>query len=53
MKCLSPNFIFEDGVLFNKDKSTIISFRDKDITSYVIPDYVTSIGEMHFPVANL
>ena len=44
MKCLSPNFIFEDGVLFNKDKSTIISFRDKDITSYVIPDYVTSIG---------
>ena len=43
-KCLSPNFIFEDGVLFNKDKSTIISFRDKDITSYVIPDYVTSIG---------
>lgn len=44
VKCLSPNFIFEDGVLFNKDKSTIISFRDKDITSYVIPDYVTSIG---------
>ena len=48
MKCLSPNFIFEDGVLFNKDKSTIISFRDKDITSYVIPDYVTSIGEDAF-----
>ncbi len=44
VKCLSPIFIFEDGVLFNKDKSTIISFRDKDITSYVIPDYVTSIG---------
>lgn len=44
VKCLSPNFIFEDGVLFNKDKSTIISFRDKDIISYVIPDYVTSIG---------
>lgn len=44
VKCLSPNFIFEDGVLFNKGKSTIISFRDKDITSYVIPDYVTSIG---------
>lgn len=44
VKCLSPNFIFEVGVLFNKDKSTIISFRDKDITSYVIPDYVTSIG---------
>lgn len=48
VKCLSPNFILEDGVLFNKDKSTIISFRDKGITSYVIPDYVTSIGERAF-----
>lgn len=48
VKCLSPNFIFEDGVLFNKGKSTIISFRDKDITSYVIPDYVTSIGARAF-----
>lgn len=48
VKCLSPNFIFEDGVLFNKDKSTIISFRDKDITSYVIPDYVTSIEARAF-----
>ena len=48
VKCLSPNFIFEDGVLFNKDKSTIISFRDKDITSYVIPDSVVSIGDGAF-----
>lgn len=48
VKCLSPNFIFEDGVLFNKDKSTIISFRDKDITSYIIPDYVTSIEARAF-----
>ena len=48
VKCLSPNFILEDGVLFNKDKSTIISFRDKGITSYGIPDYVTSIGERAF-----
>ena len=36
VKCLSPNFIFEDGVLFNKDKSTIISFSD-NITQMIPP----------------
>ena len=29
--------------MFNKDKSKIITFRDKNTTSYVIPDSVTSI----------
>ena len=48
LECLSPNFIYEDDVLFNKDKSKIIAFRDKNTTSYVIPDYVTSIGERAF-----
>ena len=48
LKCLSPYFIYDNKVLFDKDKSTIISFRDKDTTSYVIPDYVTSIGERAF-----
>ena len=44
LKCLSPNFIYEDDVLFNKDKSKIISFRNQNIESYVIPSSVTSIG---------
>ena len=48
LECLSPNFIYEDDVLFNKDKSKIFAFRDKNTTSYVIPDYVTSIGERAF-----
>ena len=48
LKCLSPNFIYEDDVLFNKDKSKIIAFRDKDTTSYVIPDGVNSIGYCAF-----
>ena len=48
LKCLSPYFIYDNKVLFDKDKSTIISFRDKDTTSYVIPDSVTSIGDYAF-----
>lgn len=44
LKCLSPYFIYNNKVLFDKDKNAIFSFRDKDATSYVIPDYVTSIG---------
>ena len=48
LKCLSPNFIYEDDVLFDKDKSKIIACRDKNTTSYVIPDSVTSIGKDAF-----
>ena len=43
LDCLSPYFIYDNKVLFNKDKSKIITFRDKNTTSYVIPDSVTSI----------
>ena len=43
LKCLSPYFIYDNKVLFNKDKSKIIAFRDKNTTSYVIPDGITSI----------
>ena len=48
LRCLSPYFIYEDNVLFDRDKSTIISFRDIKATSYTIPDSVTSIGERAF-----
>ena len=48
LKCLSPYFIYDTKVLFDKDKSKIIAFRDKNTTSYVIPDYVTSIGDSAF-----
>ena len=48
LECLSPNFVYEDDVLFNKDKSRIISFRNQNIKSYVIPSYVTSIGDHAF-----
>ena len=48
LECLSPNFIFEDDVLFCKGKSKIISFRNKNIESYVIPSSVTSIGDWAF-----
>ena len=48
LECLSPNFVYEDDILFNKDKSRIISFRNQNIESYAIPSSVTSIGDGAF-----
>ena len=48
LECLSPNFVYEDDVLFNRDKSKIISFRKQNIKSYVIPSSVISIGDRAF-----
>ena len=48
LKSQSPYFIYEDKVLFDKNKNAIIAFRDNDATSYVIPDSVTSIGKSAF-----
>ena len=48
LECLSPNFVYNDDVLFNKDKSRIISFRNQNVKSYVIPSSVTSIGKGAF-----
>ena len=48
LECLSPSFVYEDNILFNKDKSRIISFRNQKLTSYVIPASVTSIGDRAF-----
>ncbi len=39
----SKAFIYEDDVLFNKDKTTIIAYKSKE-SEYVIPDGVTNIG---------
>ena len=48
LDCLSPYFIYDNKVLFNKDKSKNIAFRDKNTTSYVIPDSVSCIGSGAF-----
>ena len=48
LECLSTNFIYEDDILYNKDKSKIISFRNQNIEAYVIPASVTSIGYSAF-----
>ena len=48
LECLSPNFVYEDDILFNKDKSRIIAFRNQNIESYVIPSSVTCIGDWAF-----
>ena len=41
-------FASVDGVLFNKDKTTIITYPSKKEGDYTIPDGVTSIGKRAF-----
>ena len=43
----SKAFIYEDDVLFNKDKTTLIAYRAKE-SHYVISDSVTTIGASAF-----
>ena len=43
----SKAFIYEQQVLFNKDKTTLITYRSKD-TNYIIPNSVTNIGDHAF-----
>ncbi len=43
----SKAFIYEDHVLFNKNKTTLIAYRAKE-TNYTIPNSVTTIGDWAF-----
>ena len=43
----SKAFIYEDNVLFNKNKTTLIAYRAKE-TNYTIPNSVTTIGNWAF-----
>lgn len=43
----SPYFIYEDGVLYDRDKKTLVAFLSK-ATSYEIPSHVTCIGRGAF-----
>ena len=47
----SKAFIYEDHVLFNKNKTTLIAYRAKE-TNYTIPNSVTTIGEGAFMYCN-
>lgn len=45
----NPNYISENGILFNKDKTTLIGYpAGKTDTSYTIPNSVTSIKREAF-----
>lgn len=44
----SENFSTLDGVLFNKDKTTLVAFPIAKGTTYTIPDGVTAIGSGAF-----
>ena len=43
----SKAFIYDDHVLFNKNKTTLIAYRAK-VTNYTIPNSVTTIGNSAF-----
>ena len=47
----SKTFMYEDHVLFNKNKTTLIAYRAKE-TNYTIPNSVTTIGEDAFSYCN-
>ena len=47
----SKAFIYEDHVLFNKNKTTLIAYRAKE-TNYTIPNSVTTIGNWAFVGCN-
>lgn len=47
LKNESKAFIYEHNILFNRDKTVIISYRAKE-ANYVIPDSVTGIGDGAF-----
>ena len=43
----SKAFVYEDNVLFNKNKTTLVAYRAKE-TNYTVPNSVTTIGESAF-----
>ena len=47
----SKAFIYEDNVLFNKNKTTLIAYRAKE-TNYTVPNSVTTIGNKAFSECN-
>ena len=48
----SKAFIYEDNVLFNNDKTTLIAYRAKE-TDYIIPDSVVDVGVHAFGCSSL
>ena len=44
----NANFAVEDGVLFNKQKTTLIAYPNSKGKSYWVPNNVTTVGEQAF-----
>ena len=44
----NANYSSTDGVLFNKDQTTIVTYPGGKTGAYTIPDSVTSIGDLAF-----
>lgn len=52
VEALNPAYCSADGVLFNKDKTTLIACPRMKAGSYVIPDGVTTIGTKAFYICS-
>jgi len=50
----NPNYSSEDGVLFNKEKTTLVHYPEGNTrTSYTVPDSVTNIADWTFYACSL
>lgn len=49
----NPNYSSEDGMLFNKLKTTLIRCPDRKSGSYSIPETVTTVGQFAFQYCTL
>jgi hypothetical protein len=49
----NPNFSSVDGVLFSKDKHTLVAYPGGKSSSYTIPDGVITIGDVAFAFTSL
>ena len=44
----NPNYVIEDGILYNGDKSVIIYCLDREITSVTLGDGIVAVGDYAF-----
>lgn len=44
----NPNFLFENGALYNSDKTELILFLDENASEFTVPDAVKVIGNYAF-----
>ena len=49
----NPYFVFEDGVLYNSDKTKLVLFQNKTLKTFTVPETVKRIGNYAFMYSNI